>query len=407
MKKRQWIWTLIFGLWTTGLLSQKVYTVETVPDPKAAGGGWVADPDKYIPDADEARLNALISALEDSTTVQIAVVVLGSIGEENPKEFAVKLFEKWKIGQADKDNGLLILSVMDQRRTEFETGYGLEGVLPDVVCYRIGMQELVPYFKLGEYGKGLIAAVQKIKTILENPEAASEVKSFYDGGARSPIPGVPVPLFWYGLVNLIFHLIIAVWVLLTLWNKEDLYDKYQSVRKVYGWWWGIPFPIPYFIVMWGLKRLLTRLRNAPRYSKETGQLLRKLSEEEEDRFLESGQIVEEEIGSVDYDVWVSEDESELLILRYAPRFSKYRRCPQCGFITYFLARTETIERATRYSTGRRRKEYQCKNCGYTHEVFETIPRIQSSRGGGGFSGGGGGSSWGGGSSGGGGAGVSW
>ncbi|NRB62374.1 MAG: TPM domain-containing protein, partial [Saprospiraceae bacterium] len=70
---------------------------------------------------------------------------------------------------------MLVFTVMDQRRTEFETGYGLEGVLPDAICYRVGMQQLVPYFRSAEYGAGLIAAVNEFKRILEQPDAASEI----------------------------------------------------------------------------------------------------------------------------------------------------------------------------------------------------------------------------------------
>ena len=121
-----------------------MFTPQTVPDPKKTGGGYVSDPGGVLKTAEVAELNRLIAAIEDSSTAQIAVVVLPSIGEESPKEFATALFETWGIGQRETDNGLLILVVMDQRRTEFETGYGLEGVLPDITCYRVGMETLVP-----------------------------------------------------------------------------------------------------------------------------------------------------------------------------------------------------------------------------------------------------------------------
>ena len=146
------------------LHAQTAYTIESVPNPKNGGSGYVSDPDDILSSADELRLNQLISEMEDSTTAQVAVVIVQSIGTVNPKFFTTELFNHWGIGQADVDNGLLIFTVMDQRRTEFETGYGLEGVLPDVICYRIGMQELVPEFKLGNYGQGLINAVESDKT---------------------------------------------------------------------------------------------------------------------------------------------------------------------------------------------------------------------------------------------------
>ncbi len=137
--------------------------------------------------------------------------------------------------------------------------------------------------------------------------------------------------------------------------------------------------------------------------------MHKLSEEEDDRFLEKGQITEEEIGSVDYDVWVTEDEEEVLILKYQKRYSKYNSCPQCKFRTYYMAHSRTIVRATYSHSGTKEETYECKNCGYERVKHKTIPKKQrSSSSGGSFgSGGGGGGSWGGGSSGGGGAGVSW
>ena len=138
------------------------------------------------------------------------------------------------------------------------------------------------------------------------------------------------------------------------------------------------------------------------------------SRRQDDQFLTEGQVTEEEIGSVDYDVWVTEDHDDTLILRYAARFSKYTKCPECRYITYFLSRTRIVRHATYSSTGKKEVIHQCKHCNYRKVSYKTIPRktrsSSSSIGGGfrgGFSGGGGSSSWGGGSSGGGGAGVSW
>ncbi len=401
---------ICFLFFSVSAIGQKAYTVETVPNPKNSGTGYVSDPDKFLTNQDVANLNTILTQLEDSATAQVAIVMLGSIGEQNPKEFATALFNHWGIGQADNDNGLLIISVMDQRRTEFETGYGMEAVLPDAICYRIGMQELVPHYKVGNYGTGLLAAVTRIKNRLESPQNIEEIRSEGRPQPNSPIPGMPLGLFWYLLAAFIFGLCICIWVIITLWNKEDLYDKYRSIFKVYGWWYGIAFPIPYFLIMIVLRQQLRKLRNQPRFSKLNGKVMHKMSEEEEDRFLKAGQVKEEEIGSVDYDVWVTEEEDDVLILRYARRFSKYKKCKQCNFKTFHLEYSKTISHATEYSTGKKLHRYECKNCSYADEVITTIPKISSSSGGGGggWSGGGGGSSsWGGGSSGGGGAGVSW
>ena len=136
--------------------------------------------------------------------------------------------------------------------------------------------------------------------------------------------------------------------------------------------------------------------------------MRKLSEEEEDPYLDQGQISEEDIKSVDYDVWITEDAEDILILKYTNPFSKYKSCQKCGYKTYSLKSSRVVIPATYSSSGKRKMIYTCKNCNYRKVDHQIIPRKQrsSSSGGGGFSGGGG-SSWGGGSSGGGGAGVSW
>lgn len=398
---------LLAGLNPVGIVAQPAYTLETVPDPKAGGTGYVSDPGDIISAADETQLNSLISQLEDSSTAQIAVVVLPSIGQENPKDFATRLFERWGIGQAGKDNGLLVLTVMDQRRTEFETGYGLEGVLPDAVCYRIGMQELVPYFQRGEFGPGLIAAVSRFKQVLENPEALEEIRT-------EPLGRAPENGWWYILMgylglNLLAHLLLLGWVWRTLVGKDELYDKYMGLRKAYTLGWFIFFPIPYMLLYFFLRNKLRQLREQTRFSKINGKPMRKLSELEEDEYLDKGQLTEEEIGSVDYDVWITDNADDMLILRYAKRFSKYRPCPKCGYRAYYHAHTSTIKQATYSSAGKSEVLYLCKNCNYKNQTYIVIPRKTHSSSGssGGSSRSSGSSSWGGGRSGGGGSGVSW
>jgi uncharacterized protein len=397
----------LFLFLSFGLAGQTAYTVETVPNPKDGGAAYVSDPDRILSPEAKGTLNVLCRDLEETSTAQVAIVILNSIGEDNPKEFATRLFNTWGIGQADVDNGLLIFTVMDQRRTEFETGDGLEGVLPDVICYRIGMQELVPYFKQDEYGLGLIAATRKVKEVLENPEVLEEIRS---GGPEpySPVPGVPFALAWYIVLVVLFILFLAVWLIYTNYSKQELYDRYQMTRKVYSWFFILLFPLPYLLIYFILRGRLKKLRDQPRYSKKNGKLMHKLDERADDDFLELGQIVEEEINAVDYDVWVTENRDDVLILRYAKRWSKYKACPKCGYTAYHKSHSQVLRHATYSHSGQREVIHSCKNCHYSYRQLITIPKKQrssgGSSGGGGFSGGG---SWGGGSSSGGGGGVSW
>lgn len=391
-------------------IAQGTYTVETIPDPKKSGGGYVSNPDLIISTADEQRLNELIAGLERNATAQVAVVIVNSIGEDNPKEFATRLFNYWGIGQADKDNGLLIFTVMDQRRTEFETGYGLEGVLPDIICYRIGMQELAPYFGEGRYGEGLYAATARIRETLEDPAALEEIRSELRGKEPfRPVPNLPAALGWYIVVAGLFHLFLLIWLLYTRFSKQELYDRYRAVRPFASFIFIILFPVPYLAVYFYLQWVLKYLRNHPRYSKVNGKPMHKLDEQADDAFLEEGQVTEEEIGSVDYDVWVTDGHDDVLILRYARRFTKYDKCPKCHYLTYSKQHSRVTVRATYSHSGEREVTFACKNCNYIDIKIEIIPqKVRSSGGGGGFGGGGGGGGgWGGGGSGGGGGGVSW
>ena len=118
--------------------------------------GYVNDYARIIDQQGVEYINSVIEHTEQNTTSEIAVVTLNSINESGltPKMYAVELFQKWGIGKKDKDNGVIILLVLDQRRIEIEVGYGLEGVLPDGKVGRI-IRDRIDYFKNNSYSEGL------------------------------------------------------------------------------------------------------------------------------------------------------------------------------------------------------------------------------------------------------------
>ncbi len=124
--------------------------------------GYVNDYAQLITPSDQATINRLLGELEQKTTAQVAVVTVLSVQPETIEGYAVKLFEKWGIGKKGKDNGVLFLISSKDRRVRIETGYGLEGALPDVLCHKIIENLVVPAFKTGEYSKGITSGVQAI-----------------------------------------------------------------------------------------------------------------------------------------------------------------------------------------------------------------------------------------------------
>lgn len=117
--------------------------------------GRVNDFANVIPEEYRAKLETLIREVDDKTSAEIAVVTVGSIAPLDENAYARLIFDTWKIGKKGKDNGVLILLAVKERRWRIEAGYGLEGILPDGRCGEIGRASMVPSFKTGHYGEGL------------------------------------------------------------------------------------------------------------------------------------------------------------------------------------------------------------------------------------------------------------
>ncbi|UOR07375.1 TPM domain-containing protein [Hymenobacter aerilatus] len=150
--------------------------LSAIPDPKTLGESYVSDPDQILQPGTTAALNARLDSLDHSGRAHIDVVLVRSLGEAVPKTAAYELFNKWKVGSKSTNNGLLMLVVLDQRRVEFETGYGLEADLPDIICYRIQQRYMVEPARAGNYDlavqQGVAALIRRLRPTLALPKPA-------------------------------------------------------------------------------------------------------------------------------------------------------------------------------------------------------------------------------------------
>jgi uncharacterized protein len=173
------------------------------------------------------EINALeqkLVAFSDSTSTQIAIVIVKSLNDYDVADYAFKLGEKWGIGQKGKDNGLLLLIAPNERKTYIATGYGVEEYIPDAIAKRIIENQLKPYFRNGDYNGGINAAVDEIiarvtgKFVAEPTPARGKKGSFFtlilivvgiiilmkifgggnNGGGRRTF-GSAGPIFWGGM----------------------------------------------------------------------------------------------------------------------------------------------------------------------------------------------------------------
>jgi len=139
--------------------------------------GRVTDNAEIFSPETRERLTESLKAHEGRTTNQIAILTVPTLNGENIEEFAVAVFEAWKLGQKDKDNGILIVVVPDDRRMRIEVGYGLEGTMTDSMAGRIIQNIMTPRFKNGDYDGGIADGVNAVIEVLEGgtvQEIASE-----------------------------------------------------------------------------------------------------------------------------------------------------------------------------------------------------------------------------------------
>ena len=114
--------------------------------------------------------NTLIET-ERATSAEVVIAIVNTTSPSTPQEYRTKLFNFWQIGKKEKDNGLLILYSLQENRIEVETGYGLEGILPDSKLGRLLDEYYVPYRNKNQVSQGIILFTQEVtKIINENKE---------------------------------------------------------------------------------------------------------------------------------------------------------------------------------------------------------------------------------------------
>ncbi len=102
-------------------------------------------------------------------------MIVPTTGQEDIFGFAMRIADQWQLGSAKQDNGLLIAIAVNDRRMQILTGYGLEGVIPDIIANRIINQQITPYFKQAQYAQGINAGLTEIERILNlDPEVAAQ-----------------------------------------------------------------------------------------------------------------------------------------------------------------------------------------------------------------------------------------
>ncbi|MBN3037982.1 MAG: TPM domain-containing protein [Candidatus Omnitrophica bacterium] len=170
--------------------------------------GYINDFANLIDANDYQSINSLVMGLEQKTTAEVVVVTLKTTKPYDIQDYSVRLWERWKIGKAGKDNGVLLLVAIEDKKVWITTGYGLEGAIPDAQASKVYRDIIVPYFKKGEYSKGILAG-----TIALVDLAAREYNVSIDQLPAltkqyvEPVQGSSLAQFLEGLFTLIFFIL--------------------------------------------------------------------------------------------------------------------------------------------------------------------------------------------------------
>jgi uncharacterized protein len=124
--------------------------------------GYVNDYAHMISGSARAKLEEELKSFEQSDSTQFVILTIPSLEGESPEDYSIKIVEAWKLGQARKDNGILLLVSKDDRKMRIEVGRGLEGRLTDLTAGRIVDLAIKPWFKRGDFDGGFAAGVASL-----------------------------------------------------------------------------------------------------------------------------------------------------------------------------------------------------------------------------------------------------
>lgn len=399
---------------------------EIVNPIKADKTQFIADPENLLSESDKAEINSRLEALRSKTTAEMAVVVVPSVGDSPIEDWSEQLFTSWGIGKKDKDNGVLLVIAVDDRKARIQTGYGVEGVLPDISCAAIIRDDIAPAMRDGNLALALNNAVSTVYGAFTDPAVAEELRSSQADDEEEFLSPEVLRTFAYcvGSVALLFSVLYFIHDGITCRRmRKDRYAKAALWRShLLTYLFAGILSLGTGLIFWLLAFLLYRYyRNFPRKCPTCGKRMKRLPENKDNELLNAAQDLEEKLGSVDYDVWECPSCGTVERFPFRENQKRYTECPACGTVAMGLLCDAVLVPPTTRSEGHGERVYQCRYCGHQKKTPYKIPRKDGGTGaivagavvgsmlgrggggGGGFSGG----SFGGGATGGGGASGGW
>ncbi len=392
-RMKRGIWIFLLTVLSLQITAQDL-VIDDIVNPKSiCPNCYVSNADGILSKQVEQELNQQLDELYRRTTAQVAVVAINGDKNTSARDLSMQLFDKWKVGEKGADNGLIILLCVNARDVFLRTGYGLEGALSDATTTMIFQEKMSPYFKQGNWDLGIMTGVDEVCKII--------YEEFDGKGFEKPEPIDYSTYIYTFFVLCIAYTVIAIIMIERKVSQIPSRNKIERINTIKQssllWLIGgiILFPSVLLLALWVY---VIRIRTI-RYAKiKCGckSLMRRLSEKEEDDYLDTAKQLEEQLGSRDYDVWLCPSCNSTRVFAYDKTFSQYEKCPSCGTKAYRKKYDSVVRPSTTLSEGVMRTVYECEHCRYRGEKLTNIPKkppvvivggIPGGGSGGGFSGG--------------------
>ncbi len=332
----------------------RIAAAQTFPDHY---DNYVNDFANLLTPAQEAELQALMKPLREAQGIEFTIVTIdrmsdyGHRGEIEP--YATALFNRWGVGNAQRNDGVMMLVARSDRQMRIEVGSGY-GAATKRTMQRIIDNDILPHFRRDDYGGGIVAGARKVVADL----TGSAIAAPFVGGSEE-----------------------SSW-----WDR---------ITEKFGAW------LAAFAAIIGAALIKLRIaihRARPRICPNDGNRMPRLDEVADNALLNVGQQTEERLKSVNYDVYHCNDCGHTIIEGWSNWFSWEKVCPSCGYRT-LQSYSITVRDATTSSTGLKEIHYNCVNCQHRYSETRTMPELSessssdSSFGGGSSSGGGASGRW--------------
>ncbi|ABB14106.1 TPM domain-containing protein [Carboxydothermus hydrogenoformans] len=204
--------------------------------PKPQQDIYVADYAGVLSPATREEILRVNRVLYAKTGAQIAVVTVNSLEGMRIEEYALEVLRQWGVGSSEKNNGVVVLVAIKDRKARIEVGYGLEGAIPDGKAGRILREEMIPYFSNGDYDRGILLGFRRIAAEVAREYGVNPDQLSKENPALYRVKsGVSVEV-----IGAVFVILIILFFFITALLRPRKYGYYDSYR-------GPDFDPPIFI----------------------------------------------------------------------------------------------------------------------------------------------------------------